>query len=120
MELEVNKDNVRLDIYISENLDISRSKIQKLIKQEHILVNDKSVNSSCNVKIGDIITINDSLDFDIKVEPEDIDIDVVYEDDYLLIVNKESGMVVHPAPGNYSHTLVNALLYRFGRLLPLI
>ena len=115
MELEVNKDNVRLDIYISENLDISRSKIQKLIKQEHILVNDKSVNSSYNVKIGDIITINDSLDFDIKVEPEDIDIDVVYEDDYLLIVNKESGMVVHPAPGNYSHTLVNALLYRFGK-----
>ena len=48
------------------------------------------------------------------MKPEDIPIDVVYEDDYLLVVNKESGMVVHPAAGNYSHTLVNALLYRFN------
>ena len=115
MQIEVDKENVRLDIYLSENLDISRSKIQKLIKQEKILVNDKKVNSSYTVKLGDTVTINDCLDFDIDVEPEDIDIDIVYEDDYLAIINKKSGMVVHPAPGNYTGTLVNALLYRFGK-----
>ena len=115
MELVANKDNVRLDIYISSETVISRSKIQKLIKQGKVLVNDKETNSSYSVKIGDIIVINDELDFDIEVIPENIPIDVVYEDDYLLIVNKASGMVVHPAPGNYTGTLVNALLYRFGK-----
>ena len=115
MELVVNKENIRLDVYISGVTDISRSKIQKLIRQEKVLVNDNKVNSSYMVKVGDNITINDELDFDIDVEPEDIKIDVVYEDEYLLVVNKASGMVVHPAPGNYTGTLVNALLYRFGK-----
>jgi len=116
MELEVTKDKERLDSYLAECLDISRSKIQKLIKQEKILVNGKCVNSSYIVKENDKILVNDELDFDITVEPEDIDIDVVYEDNYLAIINKKSGMVVHPAPGNYSGTLVNALLYRFNNL----
>ena len=115
MELVATKDNVRLDIYLSSETDISRSKIQKLIKQGKILVNDKEVSSSYTVKLNDNIVINDELDFDIEVVPENIPINVVYEDEYLLVVNKESGMVVHPAPGNYTGTLVNALLYRFGK-----
>ena len=115
MELVATKDNIRLDIYLSSETDISRSKIQKLIKQGKILVNDKEVSSSYTVKLNDNIVINDELDFDIEVVPENIPINVVYEDEYLLIVNKESGMVVHPAPGNYTGTLVNALLYRFGK-----
>ena len=114
MELEVTKDNVRIDQYLALELDFSRSKIQKLIKQEKILVNGRVVSSSHSVKVGDNILINDELDFTISVEPEDIPLDIVYEDDYLLVVNKQSGMVVHPAPGNYSGTLVNALLYRFS------
>lgn len=114
MELEVLKDNIRIDQYLTSELDISRSKIQKLIKQGKILVNDKVVNSSYSVKIGDTILVDDELDFTINVEAENIPLDIVYEDDNLLVVNKESGMVVHPAPGNYTGTLVNALLYKFS------
>ncbi len=114
MEIEVDQNNIRIDQYLTEKLEISRSKIQKLIKQEKVLVNDKKVNSSYLVKIGDFILIDDELDFSITVEKENIPLDVVYEDDYLLIVNKPSGMVVHPAPGNYHGTMVNALLYRFS------
>ena len=115
MELVVTNGGERIDVYLSSKLDISRSKIQNLIKQEKILVNDKITSSNYKVKENDIITVNDDLSFDINIEPEDIDIDVLYEDDYLLIVNKTSGMVVHPAPGNYTGTLVNALLYRFKK-----
>jgi len=114
MELEVTKDNIRIDQYLANELDFSRSKIQKLIKQEKILVNGKVVSSSYLVRVGDSILINDELDFTISVDPEDIPLDIVYEDEYLLVVNKKSGMVVHPAPGNYSGTLVNALLHKFS------
>ena len=109
-------DDSRIDKYLSLKLDLSRSKVQKLIDQEKILVNSKVISSSYKVKIDDVIEIDDNLDFTISVEPEDIPIDVVYEDDYLLIINKKSGMVVHPAPGHYSGTLVNALLFRYGNL----
>lgn len=114
MELEVTKDNIRLDQYLATELDISRSKIQKLVSQDKILVNNKVVPNSYLVKIGDFIFIDDNLDFTITVEKENIPIDVIYEDEYLLIINKKSGMVVHPAPGNYHGTLVNALLYQFS------
>ena len=114
MELEVVKDNIRIDQYLALELDLSRSKIQKLIKQDKILVNGKPVNSSYSVKIGDKVLVDDNLDFTISVEAEDIPLDVIYEDDYLLVINKESGMVVHPAPGNYTGTLVNALLHKFS------
>lgn len=104
----------RIDSYLAEKLELSRSKIQKLIKEEKIIVNNKKVNSSYLVKENDEITINDDLDYEINIEPENIPLDIVYEDDDLLIINKPSGMVVHPAPGHYTNTLVNALLYRFN------
>ena len=103
----------RVDSYLAKELNISRSKVQKLIKQGLVTVNEKVVSSNYIVKCGDFISVNDDLDYEISVEAEDIDIDVVYEDSDLLVINKASGMVVHPAPGHYSHTLVNALLYRF-------
>lgn len=105
---------MRLDSYLAKELDLSRSKIQKLIKEQLVTVNGKTVSGSYSIKIDDEIEINDDLNYEINVEPEDIDIDVIYEDDDLLVINKKSGMVVHPAPGHYTNTLVNALLYRFN------
>jgi len=106
----------RLDSFLSNELDISRSKIQKLIKDKKVLVNNKSVSSSYQVRLNDKIEVNDELDYEIKVEPENIPLDIIYEDDDLLIINKKSGMVVHPAPGHYTGTLVNALLYKYNDL----
>lgn len=105
---------MRLDAYLALKLNISRSKVQKLIKEEKVLVNNKVVNSNYLVKLNDEILVNDELNYEINVEPENIPIDIVYEDDDLLVINKTSGMVVHPAPGHYTKTLVNALLYRFN------
>lgn len=107
-------EKVRIDNYLSDKLDISRSKVQKLIKDGNVLVNGQSVNVSYKVKIGDVIEYSLDLNEETDITPEDIPIDIVYEDDDLLVINKASGMVVHPAPGHYTGTLVNALLYRFN------
>lgn len=113
-EVVVEESNIRLDSYLASKLDISRSKVQKLIKQGKILVNDKETSSSYLVNIDDIIQVNDELDFEIHIKAQDIPIDIIYENDDLLIINKPSGMVVHPAPGNYDNTLVNALLGKYS------
>ncbi len=105
---------MRLDSFLAQELELSRSKVQKLIKEDLVTVNGKIVNGSYSVKLNDEIEVNDDLNYEINVEPEDIAIDIVYEDDDLLVINKKSGMVVHPAPGHYTGTLVNALLYRFN------
>ena len=116
MEKIIVNDNfdIRLDSYLASKLDISRSKIQKLIKDEKILVNEKTVSASYKVMEDDIISVNDELDFTITIKGEDIPLDIVYENDDLLVINKPSGMVVHPAPGNYTGTLVNALVGKFS------
>ncbi len=114
MNIEVKESNIRLDKYLALNIDITRNKIQELIDQGKILVNGKETKASYKVQENDSIDINDDLDFSINIEPEDIPVDIVYENDDLLVINKPSGMVVHPAPGNYSGTLVNALLGKFS------
>ena len=111
----IDNENLRIDTYLSNELDISRSKIQKLIKEEKVLVNNKVVSNNYKVKLDDEIEVDDDLDFDISVEPKDIPLDIVYEDDYLMIINKKSGMVVHPAPGHYDDTMVNALLFYLNK-----
>ena len=115
MEIKAEKE-LRIDKYLIDKLDYSRSKIQKMIKNGDILVNDKKVKNSYLLNIDDNIYINDDYNEEIDIVPENIPIDIVYEDDYLLVVNKPSGMVVHPAPGNYSGTLVNALMYHCNHL----
>lgn len=107
------KGKERLDQFLAKKMDVSRSKIQKLISEGKVLVDGKTVSASFLVDYENDIEVNDDLNYEITVEKENIPLDIVYEDDYLLIVNKNSGMVVHPAAGNYSGTLVNALLYRF-------
>jgi len=102
----------RIDKCIASSLaDLSRSYIQKLISEENILVNNKKCKSSYKAVSGDtiVVTTPDSIIPDIT--PEDIPIDIIYEDDSVIVVNKPKGMVVHPAPGHYNGTLVNALMY---------
>lgn len=112
IEVENLEKNERIDKYLSSKLDdnFSRAKIQKLIDEELILVNDKVIKSSYKVSNGDVILITDKEE-DMNVKPEKMDIDIVYEDDDVMVINKKSGVVVHPAPGNYSGTLVNGLMY---------
>ena len=112
----LDNEGLRLDSYLSIELELSRSKIQKLIKDNCVSVNGKSVKSNYLVKLNDIIEVNDDLSYEIDIIGEDINLDIVYEDDDLLIINKASGMVVHPAPGHYTGTLVNALIYKYGNL----
>lgn len=111
IKLKSDADDIRIDTYISSQVDLTRSYIQKLIKDSLIKVGDKCVKPSYKTKTGDMITINLPKPVSIDIKPENIPLDILYEDDDIILVNKPQGMVVHPAPGNYSGTLVNALLY---------
>ena len=101
----------RIDKYLSENLDYSRSKVQNLLNKEKILVNDKIVTPSYKVNYKDIITIIDDEEETTDILPENIPLDIVYEDEDVILINKPSGMVVHPGSGNWHQTMVNALMY---------
>ncbi len=94
--------------------ELSRSSVQQLISDNLVLVNDMPSNKKTIVKEGDIITVSVPDPVNLSIEPENIPLDIVYEDEHLLVVNKPKGMVVHPAAGNYNGTLVNALLYHCG------
>ena len=102
----------RLDVYLSEQLgDMSRSYIQKIIKDKKVEVNNKIEKAKYLVKEEDKVKIEIPAPKLLEVVAQDIPIDIVYEDNDVLIVNKPQDMVVHPAPGNYDNTLVNAILY---------
>ena len=108
----------RLDKVLSEYFDgYSRSFIKKLFDDGLILVNSKAVKPSYKVRAGDMIDISVPDPVSIDIVPEDIPLDIIYEDDDVILVNKPKGMVVHPAPGHYSGTLVNGLMYHFGSSL---
>ena len=112
IEVPENFEGERIDKFLSILLeDSSRNAIQKLIENGKFLVNRAIVNKKYKVSTDDEITMLPSELKPLDAEPEDIPLDIVYEDEHLLVVNKPRGMVVHPAPGNYSGTLVNALLY---------
>ena len=113
MEIKIEKNDInkRIDVVLMEHTDYSRSKVQKLIEDNKVLVNDKETKSSYKVKEGDLIIYEEYVEEDMNLVAENIPLDIVYEDNDVIVVNKENGMVVHPAPGNYHGTLVNALLY---------
>lgn len=89
----------------------SRSQIQRWIEDGHVKVNDQPVKPKYKLAVGDVVTIEPEKPKKIDLVPENVPLDIVYEDDDVIVVNKPQGMVVHPAPGHPDHTLVNALLY---------
>ncbi|MBL4931040.1 RluA family pseudouridine synthase [Clostridium paridis] len=114
IRLSVNEEfvDMRIDKYLSEVLtDKSRSFIQELIDSKNVLVNEKNIKSSYKLKINDVVSVELPEATNLQVEAENIPLDIIYEDKDVIVVNKPQGMVVHPAPGNYTGTLVNALLF---------
>lgn len=110
MELIADVENVRLDIFLAERLNESRNQINKIIKNKGVTVDGKFVKSGYILKNGDIIKIEYKRP-DNTIKPEKMNLDIVYEDNDVIVINKANGVVVHPAPGNYSGTLVNGLIY---------
>lgn len=103
---------MRIDKFLSENIeDISRSQIASLIENKDVIVNSKSVTKSYKLISGDEVIANIPEAVELEAVPENIPLDIVFEDDDVIVVNKPKGMVVHPAAGNFTGTLVNALLY---------
>ena len=110
-----NKNGIRLDKFISvADVGLSRSAAVNLIENSGVTVNEKQVDKKYKLSDGDIVVLQIPDPVPYEAKAENIPLDIVYEDDYLLVVNKPKGMVVHPAAGNYDGTLVNALLYHCG------
>ena len=109
-----NNNRIRLDVFVAEMGEITRSRAAKLIEDGCVFVNNKAAPKNVKLQLGDEVVLNlpDPVSYDIT--PEEIALDIVYEDDDLLVVNKPKGMVVHPAAGNYDGTLVNALMHHCG------
>lgn len=101
----------RLDVFLSNRTDLSRSNVQKLIKDEMVTVNSKKTKANYSLRSGDLVAMTCPEPEIVDIVAQDIPLDFVYQDEYLAVVNKPAGMVVHPAAGNYTGTLVNALLY---------
>ena len=110
-KIDENQEHQRLDKAVALFLDVSRKRVKDLLDDNHIFVNGKSAKASYTTVLNDRITIEIPEDENTEVLPENIPLDIVYEDSDLIVINKPKGMVVHPAPGHYSGTLVNALLY---------
>jgi len=117
IKIKIKPDSTRLDQFVAEKDKLlSRSRAKKLIKEGFIKVNNRSMEPSYIVKRGDLIKIEIPSPKPIEVKPENIPIDIIYEDGDFLVINKKAGMVVHPTQDHPSETLVNALLYHFGNL----
>ena len=108
----------RLDIFLSSELNITRSYANKLIKSGNVTGEGGNLNlkPASKIRAGEEFNINIPESENLNLKPEKINFDVIYQDEYLLIINKPSGLVVHPAPGNYEHTLVNGLIYYFPEI----
>lgn len=106
----------RLDLFLAEKTGVTRSQIQKLIEQGDILVNSRQSSQNYRVKTGDAVSIGQPEKYEEGLLPEPILIEILYQDKYLVVVNKPAGMVVYPSAGHYSGTLMNALAYHYKKL----
>ena len=115
--VDIKNSGKRLDIFLSENVtQYTRSYLKRLIENSHVKLNNKILNSpSTKVKFQDQIIINNIEKSNLNIVPKKIELDIVYEDKNILVINKPKGMVVHPGAGNYENTLVNALLYKYKK-----
>ena len=111
MKIVVKENQIRLDKYLALNTDYSRSLILKMIKDGYVLVNKRVEKPSFLINIDDEIEVKDGFIKEDHINAEKMDLEIVYEDEYLMVINKPSGIVVHPGAGNYSNTLVNGLKY---------
>lgn len=111
-KIEINTEDFgkRIDAFLAEKLDLSRSNIQRLIENENIIVNSKKIKASYKIQDGDIIEYEEEEPKSVELEAQDIPVEVLYEDNDIIVVNKPKGLVVHPANGNPDGTLVNAIL----------
>ena len=118
LEIKVNEEDkgLRIDSFLANSSDLSRSQIQKLIEEGRVLVNNETTVSRYKVNPGDFITAEYLEQTPTDIKPKDIALDIVYEDEDLIVINKPKGLVVHPAAGNDDNTLVNALLYHCKEL----
>ena len=106
----------RIDKFLSERLELTRTRIQQLIKDENILVNGKKTKPAYKIEENDVVKVVIPELETVEIKPENIDIEIIYEDNDLAVINKRAGIVVHPANGHYSGTLVNAILYHIKDL----
>lgn len=111
--MKISSENVkkRLDVYVSEYLGVTRSAAQGLIEEGLVTINERVENKNYRLRENDNVEIEEQEPRELNVEAENIPLDIVFEDEDIIVINKPSGMVVHPAPGNETGTLVNALLY---------
>ena len=115
--LQINKEEAgkRLDLYLTEQLSLSRSAVAKLIREGQVCLEGKPLPKNYKLRGGETITVELPEAVPDLPQPEDSPLDIVYEDEDLAVINKPKGLVVHPAPGHLGGTLVNGLLYRYGR-----
>ena len=117
MNFIADKTDLRLDLYLGDILpELSRSKLQQIIKDGNVTINNKKVKSSYNVQIGDKITVEIPPKKEIEIQPEAVKLDIKYEDEDIIVVNKPKNMLTHPTEQETTGTLVNALLYNFKTL----
>ena len=111
MVVNENGKDIRIDKYLSSVTDYSRSTIINMINDNYILVNNKVIKPSYKLRLNDIIDIKDGYIKEVNIDKIKMDLDIIYEDNDIIIINKPSGVVVHPGNGNYNNTLVNGLMY---------
>ena len=116
MKLIVNEGGIRIDKYLAMNTEFSRELITKMINDNFVMVNENNIKPSYKVKENDEIILDESYKVDTEILPVKMDLNIVYEDNDIMVINKPSGLTVHPGNGNYNNTLVNGLMYYTNNL----